>query len=111
VTLPDNGAATPPVTPPPPLDLGLIVRDDGLELVDGVQRLAWLPRHDGRYDLAALDRRLDALKRDHPEVREARLLAEPAIPYETVIAIMDRLRSDRTGGERFPVIALDETRR
>ncbi len=107
VSLP--GLETAPVSKPrPALALELVVRRNGLELNDGGQRLAWLPMTDGHYDLSGLDERLDALKHLHPEAREARLLAEPEIPYEAIIAVMDRLRSDVDEGERFPVIALDE---
>ncbi len=111
VTLPGMEATGSPEKTPPRLDLGLVVRRDGLELDNGDQRLAWLPMTQGRYDLHGLDDRLADLKRRHPKVREARLLAEPEVPYEAIIAIMDRLRVDAGGVERFPVIALDEARR
>ncbi len=111
VTLPGDQRS--PAQPPDrsELRLAVVVHADGIEVLDGERRLERLPRRGDAYDLAGLDRRLDALKRRFPSTDEARLLAEPATPYEDIVAIMDHLRADDDGRERFPVIGLEEAGR
>ncbi len=90
----------------PDLDLRIVVRSGQLLVLDGERLLARLDNSDTGHDLSALDAQLTKLKQRFPAIRQAQLLAEIAIPYEEIIAIMDQLRSGATGQERFPLISL-----
>src|SRR5690348_16949371 len=65
----------------PKFRLEVIVRQDGLELTDGTESLARIPKVDGQYDLKTLSRQALELKHEHPDVDDASVLCEPKIPY------------------------------
>ncbi len=95
----------------PALDLSIILRPESLQIRDGKTLIAILANNSNGYDLAALDRHLDALKRRFPMITRAQLLAEAQIPYEDIITLLDHLRQavDKegiAGKERFPLISL-----
>jgi biopolymer transport protein ExbD len=77
----------------PAFRLEVIVREQGLELTNGTQRIAALPNVDGAYDLARLTELALALKRDHPDANDASVLLEPDIEYDHLIQVMDAIRS------------------
>jgi biopolymer transport protein ExbD len=77
----------------PAFRLEVIVRNEGLELTNGTQRIAALPNVDGGYDLARLTELALALKRDHPDANDASVLLEPNIEYDHLIQVMDAIRS------------------
>jgi biopolymer transport protein ExbD len=77
----------------PAFRLEVIVREQGLELTNGTQRIAALPNVDGAYDLARLTELALALKRDHPDANDASVLLEPEIEYDHLIQVMDAIRS------------------
>ena len=77
----------------PTFRLEVIVREEGLELTNGRQRIAVVPNVDGAYDLATLSKLALSLKRDYPDATAASVLLEPAIEYDHLIQVMDAIRS------------------
>lgn len=70
----------------------VIVRKGGLEVGDGKNVVAALPKVDGKYDLAALSRVLLRLKSQYAAKQDATILVEPEIAYEDVIHVMDVMK-------------------
>src|SRR5262245_49046732 len=85
-------AAGGPVTEPT-FRLEVIVRKEGLELTNGTDRIAAIPTVNGEYDLKALSELALSLKRDHPDVDSASVLLEPGVRYDSLIQVMDAIRS------------------
>jgi biopolymer transport protein ExbD len=81
----------------PPSEMGfrpeVIVREEGLEITNGRQIIASIPKVDGEYDLAALGQHMQSLKEDYADVDAASVLLEPQIPYDYLIRVMDVVRS------------------
>jgi biopolymer transport protein ExbD len=71
----------------------VVVREDGLEVLDTGGKIATLPKVNGEYDFAALQQHVIALKQDHPDSEDASVLLEPEIEYDHLIQVMDMLRS------------------
>jgi biopolymer transport protein ExbD len=77
----------------PTFRLEVIVRQEGLELTNGTTRIATLPTVNGEYDLKTLTELALSLKRDHPDVDSASVLLEAAVKYDSLIQVMDAIRS------------------
>lgn len=98
----------------PPTEIGfrpeVIVREDGIEITNGTQVIAELPKVEGEYDLAKLTDYMLELKREYPDVDNVSVLLEPQIPYDYLIQVMDATRTaevpDETGQAEFTRIAL-----
>lgn len=72
----------------------VVVREDGLEVLDTSGKIATLPKKvNGEYDFAALQQHVIALKQGHPDSEDASVLLEPEIEYDHLIQVMDTLRS------------------
>jgi len=71
----------------------VVVRDDGLELMDGKNVIAAIPKSDDEYDLETLSEYLVEIKSAYPDKEDASVLVEPAIPYDDLIQVMDVVRS------------------
>jgi biopolymer transport protein ExbD len=88
----------------------VIVRDAGLEITNGRQIIAAIPKVDGEYDLATLGQYMRSLKEDYSEVDAASVLVEPQVPYDYLIQVMDVVRStdipDETAENGFVRVAL-----
>ena len=88
----------------------IIVRELGLEITNGRQIIASLPKVDGEYDIATLGEYMRSLKEDYSEVEAASVLVEPQIPYDYLIRVMDVVRSadipDATAENGFVRVAL-----
>jgi biopolymer transport protein ExbD len=82
----------------PSFRVEVIVRDEGLELADGKNVLARLPKLNDEYDLAGLSERVLELKRKHPDSDGASVLLEPQIEYDHLIQVMDAVRSTSIPG-------------
>ena len=76
----------------PNFTIEVIVRKAGLELANGAAVVAALPKKGDQYDLEKLTKMLMRLKKDYPEKRDATVLVEPDIDYDTLIHVMDTLR-------------------
>ena len=88
----------------------VIVRELGLEITNGRQIIASLPKIDGEYDFEKLATYMRSLKEDYSDVDSASVLVEPQIPYDYLIRVMDIVRSvdvpDETAENGFVRIAL-----
>jgi biopolymer transport protein ExbD len=104
----------PSSTSGPPSEVGfrpeVIVRELGLEITNGKQIIAAIPKVDGDYDLATLATYMRSLKEDYSEVDAASVLVEPQIEYDYLIQVMDVVRSvdipDATAENGFVRVAL-----
>lgn len=101
---------------PESVHLEVSVTADALVVADGrggvIQRL---PRKDGQYDFAELSRVMQELKRRMPEKQDIMVLLQEDIPYQTLVSVMDTVRSyptmqhmDVVQAELFPVISLGD---
>lgn len=77
----------------PEFRLEVILRKEGFELTNGTSVIATVPKVGGEYDLVALSKLAQSLKRDHPDVDDASILLEPKIEYDDLIQAMDAIRS------------------
>jgi biopolymer transport protein ExbD len=77
----------------PTLRVEVVVREAGLEIMDGMQVIAAIPKVDDAYDLSTLSEYLVAIKREYPEKDDASVLLEPDIQYDYLIQVMDTVRS------------------
>ena len=77
----------------PEFRLEVIVRKEGLELTNGTERIAAIPNVDGAYDLKSLTDLAVSLKRDYPETDNASVLLEPDVEYDTLVQVMDAIRT------------------
>jgi biopolymer transport protein ExbD len=88
----------------------VIVRELGVEITNGRQIIASIPKVDGEYDMATLAQYMRSLKEDYSEVDAASVLVEPQIPYDYLIQVMDVVRSvdipDATAENGFVRLAL-----
>ncbi|HZF28918.1 MAG TPA: biopolymer transporter ExbD [Gammaproteobacteria bacterium] len=78
---------------PPKFELEVTVRESGIEVGDrntGVMRR--IEKTAAGYDLAALTDYLTRVKEQFPDKSDATLLLEPDIAYESLVAVMDRIR-------------------
>jgi len=82
----------------PTFRVEVVVREQGLEIMDGSQVIAAIPKVAGGYDLAALSGYLVAIKQEYPEKDDASVLLEPQIEYDHLIQVMDAVRSVETPG-------------
>jgi len=98
----------------PPSEIGfrpeVIVRELGIEITNGRQIIAAIPKVDGEYDFATLGTYMQSLKQDYSEVDAASVLVEPQVPYDYLIRVMDVVRSvdipDETAENGFVRVAL-----
>jgi hypothetical protein len=86
------------------------VRELGLEISNGRQIIAAIPKVDGEYDLTTLATYMRSLKEDYSHIDFASVLVEPQIPYDYLIQVMDVVRStdvpDETAENGFVRVAL-----
>ena len=96
--------------------LEVIVRDDQLVVADGRGgAIKTLPMVDGAQDLKGLSLVMQELKRRMPEKRDIVILLDSDTSYQTLVSVMDRVRSYSTvvamevvEAELFPVISLGD---
>ncbi len=88
--LPSSASASPAK---PEFRLEVIVRKEGLELTNGTDRIAAIPNVDGAYDLKTLTDLALSLKRDYPETDNASVLLEPEVEYDSLVQVMDAIRT------------------
>jgi biopolymer transport protein ExbD len=91
-----SARSTAPATPT--FRVEVVVRDAGLEIMDGTQVIAAIPKVGDAYDLPKLSEYLVAIKNEYPEKDDASVLLEPDIQYDYLIQVMDTVRSVETLG-------------
>lgn len=93
--------------PPPQQDLSVVVRGDGLTLADNGQPLQAWAKQGAAYDYAGLVAKLTELKSATPDDKRISLLLEPTVSYETLVALMDAVRTDPSAAyELFPEVSV-----
>ena len=97
--------------PPQQQDLSVIVREGGLTLADNNAPLAEYPKTEAGYEYTALVAKLLELKQAAPDDKRISLMLEPGIAYETLVALMDAVRSDSSmpgssGAELYPQVSV-----
>lgn len=86
-----NGGAAPT---PDNFRVEVIVRDEGVEISNGTEIIAAIPKSDDdQYDLVTLSDYLVELKREYPDHDAASVLMEAQIPYDYLIQVMDIVRT------------------
>ena len=87
----------------------VVVRDAGIEITNGKNVIAAIPKKDDEFDLETLSDFMVELKQDYPNHDAASVLMEARIPYDYLIQVMDVVRSveqeTATDGE-FELVAL-----
>lgn len=89
----DMPSATGPAPTEPTFRVEVVVREAGIEIMDGAQVIAAIPKVDGEYDLEKLSGYLTEIKREYPAKDDASVLLEPDIEYDHLIDVMDTVRS------------------
>ena len=77
----------------------VVVREAGIEITNGRDVIASIPKDDEEYDLATLSDFMVELKQEYPEQDAASVLMEARIPYDYLIQVMDVVRSVKVPGE------------
>ena len=96
--------------------LEVVVKGDTLIVADGRGgTIKAIPKVDGTYDFAQLSLVMQELKRRMPEKQDITVLLEQETDYQTLVTIMDKVRSYPTvqnlavvQAELFPVISLGD---
>lgn len=101
----------------PAVTIEVIVRKQKLQITNGRQITATIPKHDGKYDIKKLSADLQTLKNKYGDKEDATLLVEPEVEYEDVIHVMDAMKvavvKDKESGEPvrmdlFPQLSLGD---
>ena len=100
--LPSANAAAPTT---PTFRVEVVVREAGLEIMDGERVIAAIPKTGAAYDLPKLSEYLVAIKREYPQKDDASVLLEPDIAYDNLIQVMDVVRSADLHDGRQPARA------
>ncbi len=116
LNFPTGDAASGPIDPDA-VHLEVVVLPDALKVADGrggtIKRL---PMKEGAHDYAGLTAVMQELKRRMPEKEDITVLLAQETEYQTVVSVMDRVRSypavqgtDVVQAELFPVISLGDS--
>ena len=105
-----------PLDLPENLELEVVVRRDALVVQDkNTGPLSTLPNGAEGYDYEALSAFLSRVKARFPDLKTATLLLEPEVSYDTIVQVMDAVRSFEgtldgrpARGELFPQISLGD---
>jgi len=71
----------------------VIVREAGIEISNGKQVIATIPKKEEEFDLETLSEYMVELKRTYPNQESASVLMEAQIPYDFLIRVMDIVRA------------------
>jgi biopolymer transport protein ExbD len=102
---------------PDAVHLEVVVSADGLRVADGRGgTIKTLPLVDGEHDYENLSLVMQELKRRMPEKQDIMVLLQDETSYQTLVSVMDRVRSYPTvqhlevvQAELFPVISLGDS--
>ena len=98
------------------LKLEVVIRKDAIEISDRIGGLiARLPDVNGQHDLKALATWMLTLKQKFPDKTEATVLCESNTPYDTLVQVMDTMRTTKVAQgnqavdmELFPGISIGD---
>ena len=91
------------------LKLEVVVRHDAIEVGDKIGGLiSRIPNTaDGGADTASLNTLMLQIKQKFPDATSASVLPEPNIPYDTMIHVMDAMRTAKTANGGTTVVDVD----
>jgi biopolymer transport protein ExbD len=91
------------------LKLEVVVRHDAIEVGDKIGGLLFpsIPNTPTGPDLVTLNADMFVVKNKFPDVTAASLLPEPNIPYDTVIHVMDAMRTGKSANGGTTVVDVD----
>ena len=90
------------------LKLEVVVRHDAIEVGDKIGGLFWaIPNNTDGPDLVTLNARMFDVKHKFPTATAASVLPEPNISYDTVIHVMDAMRTGKTANGGTEVVDVD----
>jgi biopolymer transport protein ExbD len=89
----DLPSARGPVPSTPTFRVEVVIRERGIEIMDGSKVIASIPKVRDAYDLPKLSEHLVEIKRQYPQKEDASVLLEPNIPYDYLVQVMDTVRS------------------
>jgi biopolymer transport protein ExbD len=93
---------------PPEFQLEITVREDGIEIGDRTTgTLNRIEKTEDNYHLEDLTAYLSQVKEKFPDKSDATVLLEPDIAYETVIAVMDRVRITERMNDESRLVRVD----
>ena len=92
LNMPPQGGGAAPMNGPPPVTIEVILRKNAIEISDGKSVTDTIPKDGDKYGLTTLSQKLKALKDSHEDKKDAVLLVEPDIDYETMINVMDAIK-------------------
>ena len=87
----------------------VVVREAGIEITNGKNIIAAIPKKDDEFDLETLSGYMVDLKQEYTNHDAASVLMEARIPYEYLIRVMDVVRSVEVEAEaegEFELVAL-----
>ena len=93
-----------------PLKLEVVIRKDAIEVGDKMGGLIGKPIPNlatGGPDLVSLNSVMFFIKNKYPDVTAASVLPEPNIPYDTVIHVMDAMRTGKSANGGTTVVDVD----
>jgi biopolymer transport protein ExbD len=91
-----------------PLKLEVVIRHDAIEVGDKVGGLIQrIPNTADGIDTTTLNGVMFVVKNKFPDVTSASVLPEPNIPYDSVIHVMDAMRSGKTANGGTEVVDVD----
>ncbi|MBV1906697.1 MAG: biopolymer transporter ExbD [Pseudomonadales bacterium] len=113
-----SGESAGPVDPKV-VHLEVVVNENSFRVADGRGgKIKELPKIDNEYDYQGLSLVMQELKRRTPEKRDITILLGNDTDYQTLVSVMDKVRSYRTyqaldvvNAELFPVISLGDSPR
>ena len=76
----------------PKINIEVILRNNRLEVGNGVGVIAKYPMVDGKYDIAKLSGSMQKIKSNYPDKTDATILIEEEIEYEDMVRVMDAVR-------------------
>jgi biopolymer transport protein ExbD len=90
------------------LKLEVVVRHDAIEVGDKIGGLFWtIPNTPAGPDLVTLNARMFDVKNKFKDTTAASVLPEPNISYDTVIHVMDAMRSGKSANGGTTVVDVD----
>jgi biopolymer transport protein ExbD len=90
------------------LKLEVVVRHDAIEVGDKIGGLILrIPNAADGPDLVTLNAEMFVVKNKFPDVTSASVLPEPNIPYDTVIHVMDAMRTGKSANGGTTVVDVD----
>ena len=90
------------------LKLEVVVRHDAIEVGDRIGGLIQrIPNTAQGPDTAALNALMFQIKAKFPDKTEATLLAEPNTPYDSLVHVMDAMRTGKTANGGTAVVDVD----